>query len=169
MELAGGAVGRAENMSMQPLRAVLIALGSLAVLAVGGCSGYNVELKGGVFDAMGISGKQAHAREPQVKSRQGLVVPPSTASLPPPGGAPQPSQVASVDGQNWPVDPEKQKSDKQAAIKAQHDAYCAKQREKLDAGLITTMEDGPLGSCRRSIVKSLTGKDPFWGAGSKPK
>lgn len=155
---------------MQPLRAVLIALGSLAVLAVGGCGGYDVELKGGVFDAMGISGKQqAHAREPHLNSRQGLVVPPSTASLPAPGSAPQPSQVASVEGQNWPVDPEKQKADKQAALKAEHEAFCAKQRDKLDAGLINTLEDGPLGSCRRSIVKALTGKDPFWGPGSKPK
>ena len=147
-------------MAMQPIKSALFALGACGLLSLGGCSGYDVELNGGVFDMLGVSGKQqSRAREPKVVARQGLVVPPSTASLPEPGSA-QP-QVAAAGGQNWPVDPDRAKALQKDARQAQHDAFCAEARRRHDAGIDQVLANGPLGSCHESIVKAFTGK-PLW-------
>ena len=145
-------------MARYTLRAVRAALAAAAVAALAGCSGYDVELKGGVFDAIGVSNIGKKQPEPKLRDRQGLVVPPNTASLPPPGSAPAPStEVAGA----WPVDPEKRKANDAAALRAKHEAFCAEAERRVNAGIDAVLKDGPLGTCHKSVVKALTGKDLF--------
>ena len=125
------------------------------VLSLSGCAGYDVELKGGVFDYLGVSELGKKKAEPKMAQRTGIVVPPRTAALPVPGSRPAPQQVASVGGQQWPVNPEEAKAGKKQAMLNKHKVFCAEQQRRLDAKLITTMADGPLGSCRKSILKNL--------------
>ena len=128
-------------------------------VALTACSGYDVELKGGVFDYLGVSDIGKKKAEPRMTQRTGIVVPPPTAALPVPGSRPAPQQVAAADGQQWPVNPEHAKAAKKDAILQQHLAFCAKQQRKYDARLIQTMENGPLGSCRKSVLKIFNASD----------
>lgn len=126
-----------------------LALAGLLFASTGlaGCAGYDVELNGGVFDMMGISTSalQANSKEKQVDARPGLVMPPDTTRLPPPGSAPAstPTDMAA-----WPVGPEDRERAQQAQLKAQHDAFCreAELRRKTQ-GRDAEPERGPLGSC----------------------
>ena len=77
-------------------------------LLLSACSGTDVELKGGVFDLLGVSGSGQKRAEPKMKNRPGIVVPPSTASLPKPGAAPQQTALA-ANGEAFPVNPEEAK------------------------------------------------------------
>ena len=140
-----------------PLVAASFALG------VAGCSGYDVELNGGIFDLVGISDIGKKRAEPKLDKRNGIIVPPTTAALPPPGGRPQPtgSQVAAANGQAWPVDPEIAKADQKQALLKQHLAFCAKARQRFAAQLDSFLQDGPLGSCDESVIRSFTGKDLY--------
>ena len=125
-------------------------------LLLSGCGGFGgVELNGGIFDMLGVSQLGQKKAEPKMTQRTGIVVPPRTAALPVPGSRPAPQQVASADGQQWPVNPEDARNAQQAAVKSQHEAFCADQRRKLDAKLIDTMENGPLGSCHKSVLNTL--------------
>ena len=136
---------------------VIVACG----LLLSGCAGYDVELKGGVFDVLGISDIGKKKTEPKMAQRTGIVVPPRTAALPVPGSRPAPQQVASAGGQQWPVNPEDAQAGKKQALLNQQAAFCSKERQKLAAGLITVLGEGPLGSCEESVLKNLTGKRVF--------
>jgi len=138
----------------------IIAAASLAAVSLTGCAGYDVELKGGLFDVTGLSSIGKKKAEPKLKRRNGLVVPPTTASLPVPGSGPAqaPPVAVAANGEAWPVDPERDKSLKKAAVLAQHKAFCTKARQRHQAGLSTTVEEGPLGSCEESILRNITGK-----------
>ncbi|MEM6498320.1 MAG: hypothetical protein AAF709_16550 [Pseudomonadota bacterium] len=136
---------------------VIIACG----LILSGCAGYDLELKGGVFDYLGVSQIGKKKAEPQMAQRTGIVVPPRTAALPVPGSRPAPQQVASAGGQQWPVNPEDAKAAKTKAILDQHLAFCAKEKQKVDTGIVSVPADGPLGSCEESVLKNLTGKRVF--------
>lgn len=152
---------------MQLRKGLVLAAVLASAAALGGCGGYDVELKGGVFDLMGVSGTQnKKAKEPNLRARPGLVVPPSTAALPEPGSGAQPTTAP--DGQAWPVDPEKTKVAKNEALRKQHEAFCAKARQRVDAGLDTVLPDGPLGSCHQSIIKNFTGK-PLYRQDADPR
>jgi hypothetical protein len=64
---------------LKAMRQVVLA-GMMAVgITLGGCSGYDVELRGGVFDALGVSNLNAKREEPEMNDRPGLVIPPTTA------------------------------------------------------------------------------------------
>lgn len=130
----------------------VIGLSVLLSVSVAGCAGYDVELNGGIFDAMGVAGVVGKKeKEKKLAARPGLVVPPSTASLPSPGSVPQPQQA----DQAWPVDPEERKASSKQIAQAKHEAFCQEQRRKHEAGLIPVLPDGPLGSCHQSIVKNF--------------
>jgi len=147
---------------------VTIALSTFLVLSVAGCSGYDVELKGGVFDALGVAGvMNKKQKEKKVAARPGLVVPPSTSSLPKPGSAPQ--AVAAAPGENWPIDPEERKAGENRRLIAEHKVFCAKARQRVSSGITTVLPDGPMGSCHESIIKNFTGKDLFRRKADKPK
>ncbi len=90
--------------------------------ALSGCAGFDgVELQGGLFDAMGVSGSaNRKAKEPKVAQRSGLIIPPSTQALPSPGSG----QIASQGNQSWPNSPEQAKIAKIAYKKQQLSKYC---------------------------------------------
>jgi hypothetical protein len=134
--------------------AALVAAGTF----VSACSGTDVELKGGVFDLMGISGSSnSKSAEPKLAERQGLVVPPSTASLPKPGEVQTP--VVASNGEAFPVNPEDAKKADLANVVEQHKAFCEQARRRVEAGLTPIMENSPWGSCQESVLRNFTGKD----------
>ncbi len=149
----------------RPVKAIRIcAVLCMVAVGLGGCSGYDVELKGGLFDMVGLSSIGKRPPEPKMKPRNGLVVPPTTASLPQPGTAtaPPPGQVAAISGQeSWPVDPDQSKEQQKAALAAKHKAFCEQARQRRDSGLTTDLPNGPLGSCEESILRNFTGKGLF--------
>ncbi len=132
----------------------------LTAAGLGGCAGYDVEFKGGLFDLAGLSSIGKRKPEPRMKKRTGLVVPPTTASLPTPGsGAAQSAPPAvAANGQSWPVDPEQSRAERTAAIRRQHEEFCARARQRRDSKIDTTMPSGPLGSCEESVLRNITGK-----------
>ncbi|MBU2531902.1 MAG: hypothetical protein KKB37_04140 [Alphaproteobacteria bacterium] len=129
-----------------------------AGIALSACSGTDVELKGGLFDLAGISGSTAvQTKEPQMADRAGLVIPPSTASLPPPGAPPQ--AVAVAGGEAFPVNPEDAKKMKNAELIAQHKAFCERAQQRYDTGMTNALENSPWGACEASVLRNLSGKD----------
>ena len=101
---------------------------AIAVLTIGlavglsGCSGYDVELQGGIFDALGVSGStNSEAGEPKVARRNGLIIPPDTQKLPEPGSG---NNAVTANAQSWPVDPEKAKKAKIAYKEKRLAKYC---------------------------------------------
>ena len=140
----------------------------LAVVAtafLAGCSGgYDVELNGGIFEAVGMSSFGKKAKQPKMEPRNGIVMPPQTASLPVPrSGRPAAQQVAEISGQEaWPVDPVQSKAQSEAQQNALHEAFCEKARDRYNRGLDPQVDRGPLGSCHKSIVRSFTGKAAYY-------
>lgn len=136
----------------------MVLAGLLAAgISVGGCSGTDVELNGGVFDALGVSNLSTKREEPKMKNRPGLVIPPTTASLPAPGSAPK-TEVAS-NGEAFPVNPEDRKKIDNAQIVAQHTAFCENARQRYEAGMSAIVENSPWGSCHKSVLRNMTGRD----------
>ncbi|MEL6297788.1 MAG: hypothetical protein AAFQ45_04380 [Pseudomonadota bacterium] len=105
-----------------------------------------VELNGGIFDMMGISKSalSAQSREKQMAARPGIVMPPNTERLPPPGPRVQP---VAANGQ-WPVGPEDRAAQEQAQKLAAHKAFCDReQRKRKTFDKDAAAAKGPLGSC----------------------
>lgn len=128
--------------------------GVLAVaLAASGCgmSSSDVELNGGIFDLMGISGSGAGARtaEPKIAPRAGLVLPPSEDRLPRPGesGA-APASTAEA----WPDDPDQRRIRSAAQLDRQQAEFCRKQALLERTGDTQILPDGPKGPCTTSIL-----------------
>ena len=126
-----------------------------AMLLVSGCGG-GVEFKGGIFDVLGVNDINTR-KEPKLASRPGLVVPPSTASLPAPGSAPQ--TTVGANGEAFPVNPEDAKKRDKAIVLARHKAFCEKSRQRFEARITKEIVDSPWGSCQESILRNLTGRD----------
>ena len=149
-------------------KAIVPALAACAMLGLTSCAGYDVELNGGLFDLIGASSIGKPRAEPKLAKRSGIVMPPTTASLPVPGSGqqPQPTQVAGVNGdQSWPVDPEVHKAQTKQAALERHRAFCEKARERHKAGIDPVLERGPLGPCSESVLKNLlnpTESIPLW-------
>jgi hypothetical protein len=127
-------------------------LGSAAVL--GGCGGIDgVELQGGVFDALGVSGSgNKKLSEVQVEPRPGLVLPPSPEKLPEPVTG---SIAAAPQDGSWPVDPEDRKASNRAELEKRHKVFCERelqnQRMRGESGIVM----GPMGNCQPSLFGSL--------------
>ena len=136
-------------------RLALLTSGAMLAVAIAGCSNSDVELKGGLFDLMGVNGSQGSASEPKLASRPGIVMPPATASLPKPGGPPK----LVTNGEAFPVNPEEAKKAQVADVVKRHKAFCERARQRHDAGLTETIENSPWGSCHRSVLRNLTGTD----------
>jgi hypothetical protein len=129
-------------------------------VAAGGCGGGafgfdGVELQGGVFDALGMSGSgQKRLSDAKVDARPGLVLPPSTDKLPEPvtgslAAAPPPG------GEAWPVDPENRRALNKAAAEKQHKEFCERAiqdaRMRNESGVVM----GPLGNCQPGLFGGL--------------
>ena len=139
------------------MRQVVLA-GMMAVgITLGGCSGYDVELRGGVFDALGVSNLNAKREEPEMNNRPGLVIPPTTASLPAPGSVLQAGVAAN--GEAFPVNPEDLKKTNTAQMIAQHKQFCENARQRYENGLTPVIEQSPWGSCHESVLRNMTGRD----------
>jgi hypothetical protein len=145
-------LGKASTMR----RTALVSCMSAALLA-GGCAGYDgVELQGGVFDALGVSGSSQSRKlsDVKVEPRPGLVLPPSVERLPEPvtgsiAAAPPP-------GEAWPVDPEDRKLASNADLERRHKEFCERalqdQRMRGESGVVM----GPKGNCQPGLFGSLT-------------
>ncbi len=72
---------------------------ALCMLPLGGCGG--VQFQGKIFDYMGLTGDKQASADPNMPARPGLVIPPNTHYLPPPGSQPNAPTVA-----DWPQNPE---------------------------------------------------------------
>jgi hypothetical protein len=139
------------------MRQLILAAALTAGLLAGGCSGTDVELKGGVFDMLGVSDLNVKREEPKMQDRAGLVIPPSTASLPPPGTGAQP--VVASNGEAFPVNPEERTTADAAQIVEKHRAFCAQARQRYEAGLTPMLEASPWGPCHESVLRNFSGKD----------
>jgi hypothetical protein len=123
-------------------------------LAVGGCSMDDVELNGGIFNAMGINNAQSKSAEPKLAERTPLVVPPTTQKLPQPG---VPLEAQAVDVTASINDPDRMAEVNQEELQRQQDEYCQKNYELAkahgdnNADLVT----GPLGPCRNSVLSAV--------------
>ena len=133
-----------------------------AGLLLAGC-GSNVELQGGVFDALGVSTSalQASKQETKLEPRAGIVLPPSTERLPVPGSAPTTTDVAARNGE-FPMNPEDRARQTKDQQLAEHNAFCEKAMIEAKAyGKDTRTVTGPLGRCDPGVFERLTGKDPL--------
>jgi hypothetical protein len=92
---------------------------AIAGLALGGCgaNGVDVEVNAPILNAVGLNLSSKPKAEEDLPERTGLVMPPSTASLPQPG-----ERTAAT--QNWPVDPDLQRKQKADAEAAAREKYC---------------------------------------------
>lgn len=151
-------LNRTRSSAGRWMRAVSLGVAVTVATALGGCGNTDVEFKGGLFDMVGLSDiNNKKTTEARVAQRTGLVLPPENGRLPEPGSAPQ---LAGISGDAaWPVDPEEAKAGKAAALQREHETFCAKAREDAKLRGNDVIEDGPLGSCRQSILKNFTGRD----------
>lgn len=124
------------------------------LLSLTGCGGIDgVELQGGVFDAMGLSGSnKPKLAETKVEARPGLVLPPTPDRLPEPvTGSINPVSP----GEAWPVDPEDRKQQARADLEKRHKAFCETAiqdaRMRRETGVIM----GPAGNCQPGLFGSL--------------
>lgn len=131
-----------------------IVLAITAAIAVGGCSMDDVELNGGVFDAIGMGSNQPKSAEPKLAARTPLVVPPSTASLPAPG---TPAEALQTDVTVALDDPDRKAVVTEAEKQRQQDEYCSKNYDPARAAGDASADsiEGPLGPCRPSVLTAV--------------
>lgn len=137
-------------------RATAAALSGAVALAVavGGCSlgAGDVELNGGIFDAMGVSSAANANRggEPRLAPRAGIVLPPSERGLPPPGSSPE--TTASLQPEAWPDDPDQKRVRTAAQLDKAQAEFCRKQELQKSVDRNAALPDGPKGPCSGSIL-----------------
>lgn len=142
---------------------VLRSAGVAALCAgLAGCGAGDVELNGKIFDALGVSSAtQSKSAEPRVAARNGLVMPPSTGSLPAPGSGPPPEAEADLAFIN---DPDRKKSVDKADLARRQAEFCKVNYEQPKARGDAAADNavGPAGPCRASFlsaVKMFNGKE----------
>lgn len=128
-----------------------------------GCSMDDVELNGGIFDALGVN-NQTKSEEPKLAARTPLVVPPTTSSLPVPGEQPE-SQASDLTA--LLNDPDRLAEVKKADLERQQAEFCSKNYDPTKAGMDDNADlaKGPLGPCRKSIMTSIN----KWNAENTPQ
>jgi hypothetical protein len=109
----------------------------------------DVQLNGGVFDAIGLNDAKKTS-DPKLAERAPLVVPPSLDRLPAPGEAPPPSQIAGIN------DPDAAKQKSREELEKQQAEYCEKNYDDpMRRGEEVSMVEGPLGPCRKSVLTAI--------------
>lgn len=89
-------------------------------MALSGCAdGVGVEIDAPILNAVGVDLGGKKKDDADLPERTGLIVPPSTESLPPPG-----TQTAASAKQNWPNDPDKTKKRAAEEKAAAEEKYC---------------------------------------------
>jgi hypothetical protein len=137
----------------RPSRVVVFAVLALS-LGTAGCSMDDVQLNGGVFDALGLSDTtKKKSGEPKLAERAPLVVPPKLDNLPQPGqaGAAPDAQIAGIH------DPDALKKASQEDLQRQQLAYCKEHYEipRNNGDASADSATGPLGPCRPSVLNAL--------------
>jgi hypothetical protein len=89
-----------------------------AGLGMGGCNSVDLEVNAPILEAAGINLTSKKVEE-NVPERAGIVMPPSTDQLPPPG-----QQVAAAGQRQWPQDPDKLKAQKEKEKVEAEEKYC---------------------------------------------
>ena len=143
-------------------KAMALAVAVSAPLSLAGCGVDGVELNGKIFDALGVSGSQNNrSADAKVAARNGLVVPPSTASLPEPGSGRSVESEADIAFIN---DPDRAKEIDRTELARRQAAFCKEHYElpKARGDQSVDSVEGPAGPCRAtflSAVKKWTGGD----------
>jgi hypothetical protein len=120
-----------------------------AAFLVAGCSMDDVQLNGGIFDAVGLNDTKKSG-DPKLAERAPLVVPPSLDRLPAPGEAPPPTQIAGIN------DPDAAKQKSREELEKQHAEFCEKNyNDPMRRGEEVSMVEGPLGPCRKSVLTAI--------------
>ncbi len=138
----------------RPIKGLALSICVSAAAVTGGCSGFDgVELQGGVFDAMGLSGSnQKKLSDVKVDARPGLVLPPSNEKLPDPITG---SIATGPQDESWPVDPEDRRAANRAELEKRHKAFCERavqdHRMRGESGVVM----GPMGNCQPGLFGSL--------------
>ncbi len=141
-------------MSRTPrIRARIAVLAVATTLALGGCGAGDVELNGGIFDALGVN-NQTQKSEPKLAARTPLVVPPATDRLPQPGLPPEAQATDMTASIN---DPDRAAVVDRSELERQQAAYCSKHYElaKAHGDNDADQATGPLGPCRTTILTSI--------------
>lgn len=99
-------------------------LGGTVALSGCGAGGVGLEVDAPVLNAVGLNLSNTKKDE-DLPERPGLVVPPSTETLPPPGTH---TASASPGAQNWPDDPDKRKKRETEEKAAAEEKYCKEGR-----------------------------------------
>lgn len=126
---------------------------AIALLALSGCGGFEgVELKGKVFDVIGVNGDK-NSKTPKMQRRAGLVTPPSLERLPNPDEKPATGgdALASI------ADPDRIEKEAPEALARRQAEYCKKHYEPaVQRGDDTAASiEGPAGPCRRSVMTAI--------------
>jgi len=120
-------------------------------LGVAGCGSDDIQLNGGIFDAVGLNDTKKSG-DPKLAERAPLVVPPSLDRLPAPGEAPQPAQIADI------KDPDAMKKLSQADLEAKQAEYCKVNYDQAIAHgdeATAANAEGPMGPCRKSVLTAI--------------
>jgi hypothetical protein len=120
-------------------------------LSLAGCSSDDIQLNGGIFDAVGLNDTKKSG-DPKLAERAPLVVPPSLDRLPAPGEAPQPAQIADI------KDPDALKKLSQADLEAKQAEYCKVNYDQAMAHgdeATAANAEGPMGPCRKSVLTAI--------------
>ncbi|MTD94315.1 hypothetical protein GIW81_08195 [Hyphomicrobium sp. xq] len=134
---------------MPPRSRLLPLLAAGLTLAMAGCGTDDIQLNGGIFDAVGLNDAKKSG-DPKLAERAPLVVPPSLDRLPAPGEAPPPTQIAGIN------DPDAAKQKSREELEKQHAEYCEKNYDDpMRRGEEVSMVEGPLGPCRRSVLTAI--------------
>jgi hypothetical protein len=103
-----------------------------AALVVGGCegSGVDFEFNAPILEAAGLNLTSKKKQDENVPERAGLVLPPSTDTLPEPGTR----TAAAAPRQAWPQDADQIRTQREAELAAAEQAYCKDGQwpEKMD-------------------------------------
>lgn len=133
-----------------------ISLAGLVAGGLGGCAD-GVELQGGVFDLLGVSGTALTGKKAEtqkVAARPGLVLPPNTERLPVPG---EDNSVG--DTVAWPSDPDQRRKVDRATLERQQKDVCEKAALEEKARPTGIPASGPLGTCTPSALRGMFGSN----------
>lgn len=135
------------------MRCRLLTLAVFSSVALAGCSADDVELNGGIFNALGVSGN-AQRSEPKLAARAPIVVPPTLDRLPEPGTAPE---AAAMDVTASINDPDRKAQVSRAELERQQAEYCRKNYDMAKAMGDASADNaaGPLGPCRPSVLTAI--------------
>lgn len=136
----------------RPVSTALSLLGACLALFAAGCSSDDVELNGGIFDAVGIGSNSPKSHsDTKLAERAPLIVPPTLDRLPAPSeGQAAPQEIAGIN------DPDAAKAKSREELEKQQAAYCAKNYDDARMrGEEADMATGPLGPCRKSVLTAI--------------